>query len=182
MASRRFDPSGRASGGAPTHHYRIVVVAPAVGALVESAGGFLCDRAREGWDVAVALSVTGDARPLNILGVPLHEPVDDLASVIGGLARGTTLAVGADLLSGDTAARQALARFAGRGLGTVTVWGRPSPSEIERGLEPAPHTLSAAAKAFKASAMRAAELEGGADAVESLHRLRGGSFRRLYAV
>lgn len=168
--------------GAPTHHYRIVVVASAVGALVESAGGFLCDRVREGWDVAVALSAPADSRPLSILGVPLHEPVDDLASVIGGLTRGTTLAVGADLLSSDSGARQALARLAGQGLGTVTVWGRPSPAEIEQALEPAPHTLSAAARAFKASAMCAAELHGDAGAVESLHRLRGRSSRRLYAV
>lgn len=182
MVPRRSHRSGSGAGSAPGNHCRIVVVSSTVDALVVSAGGYLYDRVREGWDVAVALSVAGDARPLNILGIRTHEAVDEPASVIAGLTPGTPLAVGADLLTENVTARQALARLAARGYGTVTVWGRPSHAEIEQGLEPVPHAPSTAARAYKASALRAAQVEGVAEAVESLYRVRGGSFRRLYAV
>ncbi len=183
MASRRISPTGRAADDAPLHNFRIVVVASSIGALVESAGGFLCDRVREGWDVIVRCG-PGDPRPLNILGVAHHtsEPVEDAASVIGGFPRGATLAVDADLLAGDACVRLALGRLAGHGLGAVTVWGAPAQAEMGHRMEPTPHTLSPAARAFKASALRAAELDPVADPVESLYRLRSGSFRRLYSV
>jgi hypothetical protein len=185
MASRRFSPSERASRSSPLHHYRIAVVASTVPTLIESAGGFLCDRAREGWDISVSVCEPSDVWPLGILGVSddaLPQHVHDPASVIAEIPRRTTVAVSADLLGGNAGVRRALAQRAGDGLGIVTVCGRPVHADAEEGLEHTPHVLSVAARAFKASALRAAHIDAVADPAESLYRLRGGSFRRLYSV
>ncbi|MDG4664923.1 hypothetical protein [Mycobacterium sp. 236(2023)] len=183
MASRRFNPSGGATGRAPVHHHRIVVIASTVGALVESAGGFLCDRARQGWDVGVLLRRHCDARPLSILGVSDHAMLDDdVASGIETLAPGATLLICADLFVGDGGVQRELVRRAAQGRDTVTVCGRPTDTDVTQGLELMPHTPSAAATAFKTSALRAAHIEAAGEPVEELYRLRGAAFRRLRAV
>ena len=62
MASRRFSAGDdtvardECTGNDRLHRYRLIVLAGGVGEVVESAGGFLCDRARAGWDVSVILS------------------------------------------------------------------------------------------------------------------------------
>jgi hypothetical protein len=174
MASWRFGPSERAAGCAPLHRYRVVVVASAVGTLVESAGGYLCDMAREGWDVGVLLREPCDARPLSILGVARHEVLPDLAAAIEGLAPGPTLMVGADLLTGDGGTRRAVSRLARDCRSLVTVYGRPG-----QGLERTPHTLSAAARAFKTSALRTTQRDAVVDPIESLFRFRGNPGQRV---
>ncbi|PRC47802.1 hypothetical protein C6A85_83090, partial [Mycobacterium sp. ITM-2017-0098] len=114
MASRRFSPVGRAAGSAHSPGYRIVVVASCVGPVVEAAGGFLCDRARAGWDVSVLFAGACDPRPLAVLGVSgqrVSGTAGDAGSVISGLPPGTRVVVDADLLRDDGQARDALATF-----------------------------------------------------------------------
>lgn len=165
--------------------YRIVVLASAVGPVIEAAGGFLCDRARSGWEVSVLLAAPGDARALAILGVSghgVHDSSVDVASVIRVVPKGTAVLVGADLLDDDVQARDELARAAVGGHGAVCVWGRPAPAEIGNGLAPVRHELSPAAIAFKSQALRAAGDPRSAEPVESLYRVCGRSYRRLYSV
>lgn len=185
MASRRFSPAGGDAGNAPLLGYRVVVVASSVGPVVEAAGGFLCDRARAGWDVSVLFAGPCDPRPLAVLGVSAHRvsgSAADAASVISELPRATTVVVGADLLCGDAQARDALARFARHGCGAVRVWGRPAQADVGNGMESDPHELSRAVMAFKAHALRAAGNPGIAAPVEALYRVRGESYRLLHSV
>lgn len=177
MASRRFSPGDITPGDGRLHRHRLIVLTGGVVDLVESAGGFLCDRARAGWEVSVHLAGGVDARPLAILGITTHEPDADFASVIASCSRGAVLAVGAGLLARDAAIRDDVSRMVVHGLREVIVWGRSGPREIGRALEPATHPLSAAARAFKAQALLAAgsdALDTGAVAPdEVLFRLRG---------
>ena len=83
MASRRFSPHHHADFDRTEerqHRYRLVVLGVGVGDVVESIGGFLCDRARAGWDVRVFLDLPcaqpRDARPRGVARRGGH-PVDD---------------------------------------------------------------------------------------------------------
>jgi hypothetical protein len=183
VASRRFSPDGDAAVGAErTYGYRLVAIASGIDDLVESAGGFLCDQARAGWDVTVLLGGHCDARALTILGIAAGELDADCGTVIRKLARGGALAVGADLLAADAHIREDVSRVARRGLTKVTVWGGAGSPDVARGLEPAEHPLSPAARAFKSHALLATGSPGVVDPVETLFRLRGGAFRALYPV
>ena len=53
---------------AALRRYQLTVVAANMADVVGSAGGWLCDRARAGWDVNVLVADHQDARPLSILG------------------------------------------------------------------------------------------------------------------
>ncbi|MBX7430832.1 hypothetical protein JDV09_01705 [Mycobacterium sp. Y57] len=184
MPSRRFSPvRGALTGAARLPHYRLVVVADGVGDVIGPAGGFLCDRARAGWDVTVLLTGACDTRPLRILGVDAGRLSADVGSVIDGLSAGEALALGADQLAVDGLVRDRLQRTARRGLNEITVWGAPAAAELGRGLQPVVHTLSAAARAFKSHAQAAAGIAGSpGEGSEPLYRLRADGFRRLYPV
>jgi hypothetical protein len=56
-----------APGAARILRYQLNVVASSTEEVVQSAGGWLCDHARAGWDVNVLVSGGGDPRPLMIL-------------------------------------------------------------------------------------------------------------------
>ncbi len=45
---------------------------------VRSAGGWLCDRVRAGWNVTVTVPDGADVRPLTILGVATRSAGDDV--------------------------------------------------------------------------------------------------------
>lgn len=186
MASRQDSPDDAIAGDGRLHRYRLVVLAAEVGDVVESVGGFLCDRARAGWDVNVLLTEACDARPLRILGITAQTPDSDLSSTIRALSHGGALAVGADLLARDASVREDVSRMATSGLTEVTVWGRPALSEIGGPLEPADHPLSTAAKAFKAQAVLAiggdSQNRDGLAPTETLYRLRGPASGRLHSV
>lgn len=191
MASRRYNQVGEVrelelcADGAELPGYRVVVAAASVGPIVAAAGGFLCDRAREGWTVSVLLAGSCDVRPLAILGVSDHRVVDereDLGSIISGLPRETTVMIGSDLLGADARARDGLGEFAQSAYGAVRVWGRQPEAEIGTGLEPDPYELSPAAIAFKTHALRAAGTAGMVEPVEALYRVRPDTYRRFYTV
>ncbi|KWX68455.1 hypothetical protein [Mycobacterium sp. NAZ190054] len=184
MPSRRFGSVGGDSLGACLPRHRIVVLASAVAPVVGSVGGFLCDRARQGWDVSVLLTRPADTGPLAILGVSTRPPDADLEAdidtVVGEIPAGATLAVEAGMFDSDACVRHNVAKIATQGRVTVAVWGRPAaPAELRHGFEPVAHQPSAAAAAFKTHALRAVSTAEGAG-TEMLYRLRAGSFRHLH--
>jgi hypothetical protein len=62
--------------------YQLNVVASTTEDVVESAGGWLCDRARAGWDVNVLVAEGGDPRPLTILGATARDLDDSFVSMM----------------------------------------------------------------------------------------------------
>lgn len=154
--------------------YLLTVVASSLRDVVDAAGGWLCDRARAGWDVNVVVADPHDARPLTILGatpVP-GEPRDAL----GAVSKGGAVAISAAVLA-DEGIRRQVHGLVKRGVTDITVWGGHWP---EFGLEGdrLEHRLSSAARAFKAVA-----LGGGTVApTETLLSLAADSLRPLYAV
>ncbi|MDP9166875.1 MAG: hypothetical protein M3O32_12575 [Actinomycetota bacterium] len=152
MSARTF---GSRTGGASgmLGKYRLDVTASDVTDLVRSAGGWLFDRSLAGWDVHAVLTVAGDVRPLQILGVTTEsrELDDDEAAPACAVA----LAASADAVCSDAELRADVLGAMKRGIGDVLIWGSSWPDGIERGVDTVEHELSAAARAFKACALAA---------------------------
>jgi hypothetical protein len=163
--------------------YQLNVVASSMADVVRSAGGWLCDRARAGWDVNVAIADHHDPRPLTILGATALDLDAGFASMLKHASPGGALAVSADLLRTDARVRADIGKVLKRGLTEVTVWGDSSQADFGRQVDPVEHRLSAAARAFKAHALAGmAASEGTPGRTESLFRIGTGSFRPLYSV
>ena len=163
------------------HRYQLIVLASGMVDVLRSAGGWICDRARAGWDVNVVVAEHHDARPLSILGASALDgewsDVVNAASHVGGLA------VSARLLAADERIRADVLKVLKRGLTQVTVWGDDWPAEFGRKVDPVQHTLSAAARAFKAHALGAvAAPKDPVTDTETLFDLGTESFRPLYSV
>ena len=177
-------PVDRPQAGANTaHRYQLTVVGLSTADVVQSAGGWLCDRARAGWDVNVYVTDPCDQLSLTILGATTRRLDGDLSSVMKGISPGGALAVSADLLGSDSRIRSGVVTALKRGLTDVMVWGRQWPAELGRQADPVQHRVSSAARAFKLHALVAADLS--AEAVtptETLFRIGSGSFRPLYSV
>jgi hypothetical protein len=189
MATRSFIADKPAAGVAPTPsagrilRYQLNVVAATAEDVVQSAGGWLFDSARAGWDVNVMVADGGDPRPLAILGARALDLNDGFLSVVKTASRFGALAVSAELLGTDTRVRDEVVRVLKRGLTEVTVWGRQWPAELGRQCDSLQHRVSSAARAFKSHALVAADVS--ADAItptETLYRIGTGSFRPLYSV
>jgi hypothetical protein len=204
MATRSFTADDKtAAGVSPVDRpqagpHRLTVVGLSTADVVQSAGGWLCDRARAGWDVNVFLTDvfltdvlvtdvlvtdTCDQVSLTILGATTLRHDGDFSSLMRGISLGGALAVSADLLSSDSRVRLGVVNALKRGLTDVTVWGTQWPAELGRQADPVQHRVSSAARAFKLHALVAADLS--TDAVtptETLFRIRSGSFRPLYSV
>jgi hypothetical protein len=151
--------------------------------IVQSAGGWLCDRARAGWDVNVLVADGVDPRPLAILGATAIGLDEGFLSLVKSASRGGALAVSADLLGADTGIRDEVVRVLKRGLTEVTVWGAPWPAELGRLADSIQHRVSSAARAFKSHALVAADVTADlATPTEALFQIRTGSFRPLYSV
>ncbi|MBJ7341211.1 hypothetical protein [Mycolicibacterium sp.] len=152
MSARTFGTRTKANTGGPGK-YQLDVTAADVADLVRSAGGWLYDRSKAGWDVNVVVIGGCDPRPLRILGVntdPGHDDDEDAAPV-----RSVALAASADVLRADAELRANALLAMKRGIGEVLVWGDSWPEGLERGLDPVEHQLSAAARAFKGYALGA---------------------------
>lgn len=163
--------------------YQLNVVAPTIEDVVQSAGGWLFDRARAGWDVNVLVTDGGDPRPLTILGATAHDPDEGFQSLVRGAPHVGAMAVSADLLTADARIRDEVVRALKHGLTEVTVWGRRWPAELGRKAEQVEHRVSSAARAFKSHALVAADVAAGAvTPTETLFRIGAGSFRPLYSV
>jgi hypothetical protein len=194
MATRSFTADGQRVGGvravdrphsspAPVHRYQLNVIASGMADVVQSAGGWLFDRARAGWDVNVLVARHDDPRPLAILGATASDLDAELSAVMRTVGLGGALAVGADLLGADIRIRNEVVRLLKQGLAEVTVWGKAWPAELGRQVEPVPRRMSAAARAFKSHALAAAVVSNDSvSRTETLFYVGTGAFRPLYAV
>ena len=111
------------------NRYQLQVVGTHIVEVVESAGGWLCDRARAGWDVNVLVAGHQDARPLTILGATARDLDAEFASMMRTASRGGALAISAGLLSADARVRDDVLRLLKRGITEVIVWGDEWPAE-----------------------------------------------------
>lgn len=164
------------------NRYQLNVIASSTADVVRSAGGWMCDRVRAGWDVNVLAADRLDPRPLAILGATALGPDAEFGSVARSMPRGGALAVSTDLLGTDPHIRAEVLRILRRGLTEVTVWGEALPAELGRTADPVQHQMSAAAKAFKAHALAAAAVSHDSIGTETLFRIGTGSLRPLYSV
>jgi hypothetical protein len=140
--------------------YRLDVVAPTVLDAVRFAGGWVYDRVMAGWDVTILISSDEDARPLEILGAEVR----DLESVLASWQdrpHPQTVAVAGDLFAVDSRVREHVLNALDQGATEVTLWGDSLPAELDESVDWVQHRLSAAARAFKAQALAAANDPGG---------------------
>ena len=176
-------PIDRATlGGAGILRYQLNVFGLTTQDVVRSAGGWLYDSARAGWDVNVLVAGGGDPRPLTILGARAFDLDQSFLSMVQRASHGEAFAVSADLLDADACVRDEVLRVLKRGLTEVTVWGTRWPAELGRQADSVQHRVSAAARAFKSHALVAADVS--TDSVtptETLFRIGTGSFRPLYS-
>ena len=163
--------------------YQLNVIASTTEDVLQSAGGWLCDRARAGWDVNVLVADGGDPRPLAILGATARDLDDAFLSMVTSASRVGALAVSADLLAADARVREEILRALKRGLTEVIVWGRQWPAELGGQADPVQHRVSPAARAFKSHALVAADVStDSVSPTETLFRVGTGSFRALRSV
>jgi hypothetical protein len=135
--------------------YRLDVVAPTVLDAVRYAGGWVYDRVMAGWDVTILIGSDEDVRPLEILGAETL----DLDSVLGAWEdrpHPQTVAVAAELFDRDSRVLQHVRNALDQGATEVTLWGDSLPEELDSSVDSVEHHLSAAARAFKARALAAA--------------------------
>jgi hypothetical protein len=174
---------GLTAGAGRILRYQLNVVASTTEDVVQSAGGWLCDRARAGWDVNVLVADGGDPRPLAILGATALDLDEGFVSTVRSASRVEALAVSADLLAADARVREEILRALKRGLTEVIVWGRQWPAELGGQADPVPHRVSPAARAFKSHALVAADVStDSVSPTETLFRVGTGSFRALRSV
>lgn len=163
--------------------YQLNVLAASAQDVVRAAGGWLCDRARAGWDVNVMLADGGDAQPLTILGATARDLSEGFSSMVRNSSRVGALAVSAELLSADRRVYDEVVDVLKRGLTEVTVWGAVWPAELGRQTDPVQHRVSSAARAFKSHALVAADVSAdAATSSEMLFRIGSGAFRPLHSV
>ncbi len=138
--------------------YRLDVVATSAADVVQSAGGWLFDRARAGWAVSVLGVGAGDTQPLRILGLRTVDldtkSVAELLSTEDGTGR--TLAVSAEVFAADGAVREQVFNALNHRLTEVALWGQGRPPGVNRTMTRVQHVLSAAARVFKGHALAAA--------------------------
>ena len=149
--------------------YRLDVMAGSVTHAVSCAGGWLFDRAFNGWDITVFIAACpGDVRPLHVLGAKAV----DLESALSGPERlPAALSVSAELYAADERVRCAVGNAFRRRTAEITVWGGRRPPELRRCIEPVHHQLSTAACIYNLHALRVAGVHvNPVDAVEILGR------------
>jgi hypothetical protein len=151
--------------------YRLDVVAASAADVVQSAGGWLFDRARAGWAVSVLAVGARDTQPLRILGLRTvdldTQSVSEFLSTEDGT--GHTLAVSAEVFAADVAVREQVFKALDHPLTEVALWGQGWPPGVNRAMTTVQHVLSAAARVFKGHALAAAGTP--CDPVESTETL-----------
>jgi hypothetical protein len=135
--------------------YRLDVVAPTVFDAVKFAGGWVYDRVMAGWDVTVLVGNQDDVRPLQILGAETLD-LDSVLASWEDRPHPQTVAVAADLFDRDARVLQHVRNALDQGATEVTLWGDSLPAELHHSVDSVQHQLSAAARAFKAKALAAA--------------------------
>ena len=164
MVSGTFDISDyRLVGGrtsrAPASEclrHRIDVFAGSTADVVQSAGGWLYDRAMAGWEIAVLLPHGCDGRPLRILGARIADHESGLEADFMEGAPPQSLAVSADAFAADPYLQDEVRKALDDRWTEVALWGDGWPLGVNRGMTRVQHTLSAAARVFKGHALAAA--------------------------
>ncbi len=176
MIARTFQAARPADQGAqaPSLHCdaaavrcRLDVVGASPVDVVCSAGGWLYDRARAGWEVNVLLPRHSDTRALRILGA--HAVDLDSQIPVGGsecAARG--LAVSAKIFASDERIRQEVLKALDCWMTEVTLWDDGWPLAIGHRTATVQHVLTGAARAFKRHAMTAVGIPGSVGRTETL--------------
>lgn len=153
----------------PTPRYRLVVLAAGAGDVVQSAGGWLADRALAGWDIEVLVAVSddgpADTRALQILGATVGE-LDAALDTTLDTGPVAAVAVAAELFTADARVRDRVLHAYDRDIAEVTVWGRDIPGELNARFQGVEHVLSAAAQAFKQHSLTALSCAGHVCATE----------------
>lgn len=154
---------------APTVHadgerlrYRLDVVALRIADLVQSAGGWLYDRAMAGWEVTALLPDGCDGRSLRILGVQALG-LEERFATLGTGSTSQTLAVSAEAFTADARVRDTVLRSLDSRMTEVALWGRAAqdwPLRVNRATTHTQHRLSAAARTFKGYALAAEGISG----------------------
>jgi hypothetical protein len=163
--------------------YQLDVIASTTEDVLQCAGGWLCDRARAGWDVNVLVADGADPRSLAILGATALDLDEGFPSMARSASRVGALAVSADLLATDVRVREEILRVLKRGLTEVIVWGKQWPAELGGHADPVPHRVSPAARAFKSHALIAADIStDSVSPTETLFRVGTGALRQLHSV
>lgn len=165
--SRRAGSPGRsgARAGAVLRH-EMTVVGSTVADVVASTGGWLYDRRAAGWQVNVLVADRAGERALRILGADILDLDAELAAIADDPDRAATLAVAADVYAADRRIRRLVSA---PHRAEVALWG--DAAGVPENVGPVSHRLSAAARAFKAQALVAADLSADAvTATEALYR------------
>jgi hypothetical protein len=171
MAAPTFDISKSSTAKATPANgeglrYRLDVVESSAVDVVQSAGGWLYDRAMAGWEVTVLLPRGCDTRSLRILGVRAADLDPEVAGLGAGL---TSLAVSAQAFSADARVRAAVLESLDNRLIEVALWGEGWPLGVNRATTRVHHLLSGAARMFKGYALAAAGIpDATVDATETL--------------
>lgn len=120
--------------------------------VVESAGGLICDRVRQGWRVTIRVPAGADMRPLRVLGADIEDgaPERDLR---------TALLTSAALYTTDRSIRSEVDAALATKTTEVLLWGTAADLGAVRSVT---HRLSGAALAFKFQALLAAALPAAA--------------------
>lgn len=132
--------------------------------VVESAGGLICDRVRQGWRVTIHVPEGVDTRPLRVLGADIVDEAPDV-----NRDQRTALLTSASLYTGDRTIRSEVDAALATKTTEVLVWG--STPDLD-GARSVTHRLSGAALAFKAQALLAAESQGDAVAPTETFRAK----------
>jgi hypothetical protein len=135
--------------------YRLDVVAPTVLDAVRFAGGWVYDRVMAGWDVTVLIGGDEDVRPLEILGAEVRN-LESVLESWEDRPHPQTVAVAGDVFAVDARVRRHVLNALDQGATEVTLWGESLPAELDESVDSVQHRLSAAARAFKAQALAAA--------------------------
>jgi hypothetical protein len=151
-----FDQGLRVRRAAITYtRYQLSVVASDAVELIASAGGWMYDRMRAGWDVSVAVAESPDLRPLQILGVTPLVADQGFDSAVDGLAS-AAIAIAPEILESNGNVRREVLKALDDGVTEVTFWGAAMPRGLRGRVDRVQHRLSSAARAFKAHSLAAA--------------------------
>lgn len=135
--------------------FRLAVLGTTVGDVVDSAGGWICDRAMAGWDVTVATTDAGeDARPLRMLGAVGI----DLGCALNLRGRGPwphALALSTDVYAQHQSVREGVRSALERGYPLITMWGDVAPAvgQLVGTTRVVEHRISTGAQRFKRRAL-----------------------------
>jgi hypothetical protein len=145
--------------------YQLDVVTAGAAEAVRFAGGLMFDRSLAGWRVTVVTEDTAHRRALTILGARTHSPEQHSDSLHNPNRVVRSILVPIDQFTGDSQAH-AVQDTDLEPPAEVVVWGQHVNTELTDLLHPVRHELSAAARTFKAEALRCAGLDTCVDSWE----------------